>query len=229
MLVEHRLRPPVDPVPQRRPPVRHPRMQPPHHRQRRRMVEQRAEPLPSPTRSPGPPSAPSPRPSSTSDLLFKADLHGKPAFLYLLREHQSSNDPDMPFRLFVYLARIWERFRKDPKTTTARLPPIIPAVIAHAPDGWTAPRTLHAIVDPHPATIDGLAHLVPDFSYLVEDLSHLSNEELWDRVVDAFAKVVLWLLRDTRDPERFLRNLGHLDRLDALLDRISPTRAASPR
>ncbi len=46
-----------------------------------------------------------------SDLLFSVDMQGGRAFLYLLLEHQSANDPDMPLRMLVYQVRIWERHR----------------------------------------------------------------------------------------------------------------------
>ena len=50
---------------------------------------------------------------SHSDLLFSVDLDGSRAYLYLLLEHQSSNDRDMPWRMLRYLDRIWARHRKD--------------------------------------------------------------------------------------------------------------------
>jgi predicted transposase/invertase (TIGR01784 family) len=40
---------------------------------------------------------------SCSDLCFKIDVNNKPAFLYLLFEHQSSSNPLMPFRFLEYI------------------------------------------------------------------------------------------------------------------------------
>src|SRR3990172_9313629 len=46
-----------------------------------------------------------------SDLLFRVCLRdGRNAHLYVLFEHQSTPDELMPFRLFSYLVRIWERW-----------------------------------------------------------------------------------------------------------------------
>ncbi|MCX4244621.1 Rpn family recombination-promoting nuclease/putative transposase [Paraliomyxa miuraensis] len=142
-----------------------------------------------------------------SDLLFSVDLRGGRAFLYLLLEHQSTNDPDMPLRMLTYLARIWERFRKvhegDP------LPPIIPALVSHAPGGWTAPRSFHDMFAPAPASIAGLAQFVPSFTLMVEDLAHLSNEDIKARALATFPTLALWVLRDARDATQLLNNLGH--------------------
>lgn len=146
-----------------------------------------------------------------SDLLYEVDLRGAPAFLYLLLEHQSTNDPDMPLRMLIYMARIWERFRKaHPVQEGVRvpLPPIIPAVVSHVPGGWTAPRTFEELLDPHAVTIPGLAAFVPRFSMLIEDLGHLSNDDIKALTLAAFPKLVLWALRDARSGPEFLRNFA---------------------
>jgi predicted transposase/invertase (TIGR01784 family) len=142
-----------------------------------------------------------------SDLLFSVELRGGHAFLYLLLEHQSTSDPDMPLRMLVYLVRIWERFRKHYKDEP--LPPIIPALVSHAPGGWTAPRSFHEMFDPPPASIVGLAELVPSFTLMVADLAHLSNEDIKARALAAFPTLALWVLRDARDAGQLLDNLGH--------------------
>lgn len=43
-----------------------------------------------------------------SDLLFTTPLDGHDAFVYLLAEHQSSDDPLMAFRMLRYITRIWD-------------------------------------------------------------------------------------------------------------------------
>ena len=141
-----------------------------------------------------------------SDLLFSVQLGGRQAFLYLLLEHQSTSDPDMPLRTLVYLVRIWERFRKEHETEP--LPVILPAVVSHAPRGWTAPRSFHEVFEPNPTAIPGLADLVPSFTLLVEDLAHLSNDEIKARALAAFPTLALWALRDARDGRQLLKNLG---------------------
>jgi hypothetical protein len=69
--------------------------------------------------------------------------------------------------------------------------------------------TFDALFEPDPKSIAGLAEIVPRFSLLVEDLAHLSNEDLKGRALAAFPKLALWVLRDARDTEQLLGNLSH--------------------
>src|SRR5690606_19872690 len=123
-----------------------------------------------------------------TDLLFSIELDGARVYIYLLLEHQSSNDRHMPRRMLRYLDRIWARYRKahphDP------LPIVVPIVVSHAPGGWTSPRDMHALFEPNPASVPELARYVPSFSIIVEDLAHLSNEQLRARGVSQARAVV---------------------------------------
>ncbi|KIG18688.1 Mobile element protein [Enhygromyxa salina] len=142
---------------------------------------------------------------SHTDLLFSARFNDTRVLLYLLLEHQSTNDPFMPLRMLRYLVNIHERHRRD----KAPLPLIIPAVISHAPEGWTAPVSFGELFTPHPDSIPGLGPLVPSFTLLVEDLSDLSNEDLRGWALAAFPKLALWVLRDSRNSARLLHELKH--------------------
>jgi predicted transposase/invertase (TIGR01784 family) len=143
------------------------------------------------------------------DLLFSArirDAGGVLYLLYLLLEHQSRNHPQMPYRLQRYVWCIGERHRTQ---SGHPLPLIIPVVVSHAPEGWTAPVHLHDLIVPPPASFAGVSELVPGFQILVDDLAHLSNEQLKARALSAPLKVALWTLRDARNGPRLLSNLEH--------------------
>ncbi|KIG13782.1 Transposase [Enhygromyxa salina] len=131
-----------------------------------------------------------------SDLLFSVQIAGKPAFLYLLLEHQSTSDFDMPIRMLASLIGMWKRHRKQ---HGGPLPLVVAIVVTHAPDGWNAPVSFHSMFDPPPGSIPGLAELVPDFSLLVVDLNELDDDTLKARALASFPKLALWLLRDGRD------------------------------
>ncbi len=137
-----------------------------------------------------------------ADLLFRAMIDGEYAYLYFLFEHQSTPDHLMPFRVLTYILRIWDQLlREDPTRRT--LPIIIPIIVHHGAQGWTAPRRLHECVAgleafPH------LAPLVPDFELIVADLVHIDDEALRARPMGAFPKLALWALRDARSVERLL-------------------------
>lgn len=51
-----------------------------------------------------------------------------------------------------------------------------------------------------------LAASIPRASLIVDDLAHLSNDDLRARSLAAFQKLALWLLRDARSPRRLLDN-----------------------
>jgi hypothetical protein len=59
-------------------------------------------------------------------------------------------------------------------------------LVTHAPGGWTAPRSFHDMFEPDPCTIPGLAELVPSFSLLIEDLAHLTNDDIKARALAVF-------------------------------------------
>lgn len=115
-----------------------------------------------------------------TDLLFAVTLQDVAAYLYVVLEHQSTNDPDLPLRLLVYMVRIWERFRRENPGTP--LPPIVPVVLSHAPGGWTSARRfqdlfgsdLHEVprlrdfVPPH--GLEAVAQLMKYFAYVTNDV-----------------------------------------------------------
>lgn len=139
-----------------------------------------------------------------SDLLFAAaTVLGSPVLVYLLFEHQSSDDGMMAFRLLEAMVRIWDRERTE--APGQPLPVIIPAVLSHASDGWKASTRFSGLFAPE---LGALEAYVPDFSYAVDDLEAVSDDALRDRAMAAIPKVALWMLRDARNPERFLRSLG---------------------
>lgn len=129
-----------------------------------------------------------------SDLLFSVRVNGKEVLLYLLFEHQSTTDPWMAFRFYVYMGRIWERWRaQHPDAET--LPLIAPLVVSHAVGGWTAKTAFEELVS---APSDAWRAFVPRFSYAVDDLATVSDEELEARLLTSLARVALMMFRDLR-------------------------------
>ncbi|KIG17165.1 Transposase [Enhygromyxa salina] len=143
-----------------------------------------------------------------TDLLFRARLigHAEHIYFYLLLEHQSTLDPDMPRRMLGYVMHKWERERKR---RSAPLPIVLPILICHVPGGWTAPTSMQALFEPPPNAIPGLAKFVPHLTMHVEDLSSRSNVELRSFSLAAFPMLALWLLRDARTPGALFDNFGH--------------------
>ena len=144
-----------------------------------------------------------------SDLLFSVEIaNGQDeAYLYLLLEHQSTDDVGMPLRMLTYLVRVWERFRKERPHDA--LPPIVPVVVSHAPGGWSAPRSLWEMFAPRVQAVTELERFVPRLDLVIEDLAHLSNDDIKARTLAAFPTLALWLLRDARDADQLMNNLTH--------------------
>jgi hypothetical protein len=103
---------------------------------------------------------------------------------------------DMCLRGLGYQVRNWERYRKQHKT--GPLPVIIPVVISHDPDGWTAPTSFHDLFDLGPLgpldSLPELARFVPNFLLRVEDLITIDDEQLKRWQLATFAQLTLQLL-----------------------------------
>jgi predicted transposase YdaD len=143
---------------------------------------------------------------SHSDLLFSARLGERTAFVYLLFEHQSASDPFMAMRLLAYMVRIWGRHHAE--HPGARLPVIVPAVLAQVPCGWTAATRFADLFDLETERdVAELRAFVPDFTYVVDDLGIASDDELAARGLADFPSLALWLMRDVRNPDALLHGL----------------------
>ncbi len=139
------------------------------------------------------------------DLLFTAQTEatGDRAFVYLLFEHQSTNDHAMCLRLLQYKTRIWARHRAEHPGQP--LPVIVPAVLAQTPGGWSAATRF---ADLFGTGLGVLARYGPDFAVVVDDLSRVSDEELRSRALTDLPRVTLWLMRDARDAPTLLSRLA---------------------
>ena len=141
-----------------------------------------------------------------TDLLLSAEFGDAPGFIYVLFEHQSEPDPWMPLRMLEYIARIWRTV--PTQSGPAPLSFVVPVVLSHGAGGWTAPRSLDAML-PSPPPAPELRELQPRLDLTVIDVSRWSNAEIRRRVDDTFARLVFWVLRDARSPRRLLTNLQH--------------------
>jgi hypothetical protein len=135
----------------------------------------------------------------TTDLLFSVAGAQGPTLLYLLLEHQSTPDAQMPLRMVEYIVRIWSKYTRE--HAGPRVPAVVPIVLSQAPRGWTAPASVADCLLPHPP---GLGDLVLQQSMVVQDLSQWSNEDIRGRVLAAFPQLALWVLRDAKQATQLL-------------------------
>ena len=125
--------------------------------------------------------------NSVSDVLFSAKFNGNNGYIYLLLEHQSTQDRFMAFRLFKYMVNICDRYRLDnPKTQ--HLPLIYPLVIYNGvKKKYNVPRNLWDLFN------DRI--LAKEFwtkDYQVVNLHEIPDEELknriWSGILEFFMK-----------------------------------------
>ena len=112
-----------------------------------------------------------------SDLLFSVTIEGRPALIYILFEHQSTVDGLMSFRLLRYEVRIWERWLRD-NPNARKLPVILPVVLHHSVTGWSGSTAFEDLLDVDEATLADVAPYIPNFQFLLEDISHETDEAL---------------------------------------------------
>jgi predicted transposase/invertase (TIGR01784 family) len=125
-----------------------------------------------------------------TDVLFSVSWHGGgEALVHVLFEHQSTSDGWMAFRFLRYLVRIWERWLTDHPRAKA-LPVIVPVVLYHGAQPWSAPLALGALLDIPEAVRPAIASHVLQFTYLVDDLSEVPDDRLRSRAMTALGRLV---------------------------------------
>jgi predicted transposase YdaD len=156
---------------------------------------------------------------SFTDLLFTAKLGGHEAFLYILFEHQSTNDPLMAFRLLRYMVRIWETYLKD-HPNARRLPMVIPVVLHHGLSGWKPDATFASLYDAPPEVLAAAGEYAANFRFALDDLHEVTDEELRSRAMSALARLALGCMLHARSPDELL------DRLRGWADLVHEVRRA---
>lgn len=149
---------------------------------------------------------------SESDLLFAVQVANKPALLYLLFEHQSSAPRLMPLRLLSYVVRILQRHVDDAAATqrdALPLPMVLPVVLHHGEQGWTAARRLEELFDAELVQAAAVGELIPRLGFVLDDLTSVSDAELESRALGLVPVLTLWALRDARSPVRLVRSIEH--------------------
>lgn len=134
-----------------------------------------------------------------SDLLLTAKLGDRDALFYFLIEHQSSVQAEMPWRMWKYVSRIWERYAKKGGGRNFRLPLVVPVVVYHGERPWTAARSMSEVIDLDEGGREAASGLVPKLTYILDDLTQLDGASLRARGLPAFATVAMWALRTASD------------------------------
>lgn len=127
-----------------------------------------------------------------SDMLYRVNLGNSPGYIYFLFEHKSYPDGLVHLQLLEYMTRIWRLDMKQSKKR--KLPVIIPLLLYHGPKRWHAKVNFSSVLA---GPVGMLAEYIPDFSYVLYDLSRYSDEDIKGPILE---RVVLLTLKHIFDP-----------------------------
>lgn len=148
-----------------------------------------------------------------ADLLYRVRLAGREVLVYVLLEHKSWSDPCTPLQLLRYMLRIWEQEARG-QTGEPRLTPILPVVVTHGEKPWPGGADFAHLFDLGglpPSVASALRAFIPDFRFVLDDLTGVEPGEIEQRALSAFARLVLLCLRNLGrggDPEREIARLA---------------------
>lgn len=130
------------------------------------------------------------------DLLFRTRVRDRPAYIYVLIEHQSRPDPLMALRLLEYMIQVWNHhIGHNPATGT--LPAVIPLVVYQSPSGrrWTAPLDIAELIDLDDATRAAVGPYIPRMRYALDNITRIDLGVLAKRELTSHARTTLALMK----------------------------------
>ena len=144
-----------------------------------------------------------------SDMIYSVSFGEKRGYIYILFEHKSGFDKQTPLQLLAYMIKIW---RLHLKQFSLPLPVIVPLVLYHGIDKWSAETKLSALFDNIHKEI---ASYIPDFSYSLLDLSKYADDEIKGAVI---SQAMLLLLKNVFKPDFEEKLLNIFDLIGSIED-----------
>jgi predicted transposase/invertase (TIGR01784 family) len=143
-----------------------------------------------------------------SDLLYEVKLAGRIGYIYVLFEHKSFPDRFTPLQLLKYMIQIWELHRQQ--STRRDLPVILPLIIYQGIGTWDADNRFSSLME---TCHEALLPYIPDFRFILIDLSRYSDEQIKGGVVARVTLLAMkYALRDEL-PEKLFEMLKLLSDL----------------
>ncbi|MGB0383789.1 MAG: Rpn family recombination-promoting nuclease/putative transposase [Ardenticatenaceae bacterium] len=120
-----------------------------------------------------------------TDMLYQISMFDEqPLSIYLLFEHKSYLYRPIVLQLLRYMLKIWEdqikqdqelrKQRKKSRRETTKYRPVIPIVVYHGQKRWNIPISFSDFFE----MSEELSRFVPDYDYLLFDLSDMSDEQI---------------------------------------------------
>ena len=139
-----------------------------------------------------------------SDMLFRVNIDKREGYIYFLFEHKSYTSKNISFQLLKYMLEIWEA--KINKERIEELPVIIPLVIYHGKNQWNISTNLGQMINGYKELPEDVKRYIPDYEYLLYDISGYTDEEIKGGVIN---KIAMTTLRDiqTKDIEGVIESI----------------------
>ena len=129
-----------------------------------------------------------------SDYLYKVKFKDrKEGFIFLLLEHKSWAYRFTGFQALKYIVQIWDQYLAD-NEKAKYLPPVIPVVLYHGKGKWNL-DTHFSVLFKNPGI---MSEYIPEFRYLLLDISHSPDEEIKGSAV---LKILLMSLKYIFKPQ----------------------------
>ena len=165
-----------------------------------------------------------------SDLLFSVKARDQECLLYVLFEHQTSVDTQMPLRMLNYASAVL--LRHSDLHPGQPLPPVLPVLFHQGPNRWTVSPCFEDLFHIPGTLRDILLPYLPKFRHALVDLS---QEDPKNTVRDSYLRMAMeamkrarmqeaqdyldWLKKqDISTEERLLKLLLYLFQADKTLD-----------
>lgn len=144
-----------------------------------------------------------------SDIFYRVEAGQKTGFIYFLFEHKSYPDGGIRLQLLGYMLEIWRQYRKEIRS--GKLPPVVPLVMYHNEKEWVVDTSFSsAVYIPNESFLE----FIPDFRFILYDLSRYSDEEIRGEVL---LKVALLIMKHISDRELAPKLPGIFELLAELL------------
>lgn len=133
-----------------------------------------------------------------SDLVYEVEVAGRPGLVcFMLYEHQSTVDALLPVWLLVYMTKIWDTWLQD-HPEASKIPAVIPVVLYHGAQPWTASTSLVDVLDLPEAALTAAREHLPLYRFLLDDLAVTADADLRARQTAEFGQLTFLLLKHAR-------------------------------
>ncbi len=135
-----------------------------------------------------------------SDLVFSTTYKGKTEILItLLFEHKSRPERYPHLQLLKYMLKIWDAGIKQKKS----LIPVIPLIFYHGKEKWKQQK----FTSYFKGIDDNLSLFIPQFEYILNDLSQYSDEEIARKYDEVRIRTALLLMKNIFDEARLKQKI----------------------